>query len=112
MLPNNPPVPAVPPATPKVNDVQDTLNSRQKTHGNFDTQARTSQKLKDAIHAEMEYNEHMLLADQLEALDMICVKISRILHGNPHEPDHWHDIAGYATLVANRLSTGKSHLDK
>jgi hypothetical protein len=38
-----------------------------------------------------------------ESLDMISNKIARIVNGNPSEPDHWIDIAGYATLIANRL---------
>lgn len=38
---------------------------------------------------------------------MIAVKIARILVGDCNHPDHWHDIAGYATLVADRLE-GKS----
>jgi hypothetical protein len=40
---------------------------------------------------------------QMEALEMIAHKIARILNGNPDHHDHWHDIAGYATLVAERL---------
>jgi hypothetical protein len=38
------------------------------------------------------------------------MKMSRILCGNPNEPDHWRDIAGYATLIENILVHGKSHL--
>jgi hypothetical protein len=34
---------------------------------------------------------------------MIVHKISRIVNGNPDKVDHWVDIAGYATLVADRL---------
>jgi hypothetical protein len=34
----------------------------------------------------------------MEALEMICTKIARILSGNPNDPDHWKDIAGYAEL--------------
>ena len=45
----------------------------------------------------------MLDADQVEALDMIATKIARILNGNPDHVDSWIDIAGYATLVADRL---------
>ena len=40
---------------------------------------------------------------QLEALEMICHKIARIVAGDPDFADHWRDIAGYATLVANEL---------
>jgi len=31
-------------------------------------------------------------------------KIGRILNGDPNWSDSWHDIAGYAQLVANRLN--------
>ena len=41
--------------------------------------------------------------DQREALEMIAHKIARILNGDPNYADNWIDIAGYATLVANRL---------
>jgi hypothetical protein len=41
--------------------------------------------------------------DQREALDMICSKMARIMNGDPNYVDSWEDIAGYATLVANRL---------
>jgi hypothetical protein len=51
-----------------------------------------------------QYSDFKYLAsDQKEALDMIVHKIARILNGNPNVHDHWHDIAGYATLIANRL---------
>jgi hypothetical protein len=42
-------------------------------------------------------------ADQLEALEMICHKIGRIVNGDPNYADSWIDIAGYAKLVADRL---------
>jgi hypothetical protein len=34
---------------------------------------------------------------------MICHKMARIMNGDPNYVDSWADIAGYATLVANRL---------
>jgi hypothetical protein len=42
-------------------------------------------------------NEHA------EALEMIAMKIARILSGNPNFADHWEDIEGYARLVSNEL---------
>jgi hypothetical protein len=45
----------------------------------------------------------------MEALDMIAVKISRILTGDPNYSDNWHDIQGFAKLVENRLLTGSSY---
>jgi hypothetical protein len=34
---------------------------------------------------------------------MILHKIARIVNGDPNWSDSWRDIAGYATLVADRL---------
>lgn len=41
--------------------------------------------------------------DQIECLEMIAHKVGRILNGDPHYHDSWLDVAGYATLVADRL---------
>jgi hypothetical protein len=81
--------------------IQKTLKERQKTHGDFATHALIAQSIKCQM-----FNAHgygALGATQREALDMIAHKIARILNGNPDHHDHWHDIAGYATLVANDL---------
>ena len=80
--------------------IEKTLKQRQKTHGEFATHAKISQQLK-AVLWEHDFQE--LDADQIEALEMICHKIARVLNGNQNHHDHWHDIAGYATLVADRL---------
>jgi hypothetical protein len=39
----------------------------------------------------------------MEALDMICHKIGRIINGDANYHDNWLDIAGYSMLVADRL---------
>lgn len=80
--------------------IEKTLKQRQKTHGDFATHAKISQELK-AVLWEHDFQE--LDADQIEALEMICHKIARVLNGDPNHHDHWHDIAGYATLVGDRL---------
>lgn len=77
-----------------------TLKQRQKTHGDFATHAAISQELKAVL---WKHDFQNLAPDQCEALEMIAHKIARILNGNPDHHDHWHDIAGYATLVAERL---------
>jgi hypothetical protein len=73
------------------------LSERAKTHGDYNMTARTSQKLKDLIRASPSYVD--MSRTQQESLDMIAVKLARIMCGNPHEPDHWRDIAGYALLA-------------
>lgn len=37
------------------------------------------------------------------SLDMIAMKMARILAGDPKHKDHWDDIAGYARLVSRSL---------
>jgi len=80
--------------------VQKTLKERQKTHGYFAGHARISQELKTVLR---NHGVNDLAVDQIEALEMICHKIARVLNGDPNHHDHWHDIAGYSTLVADRL---------
>ena len=36
--------------------------------------------------------------EQAESLEMIALKIARILSGNPDYSDHWDDVIGYAKL--------------
>ena len=79
--------------------VDQTLTSRAKTHGDFTVTADISQAQKDFFRAQDGYLK--LNLEQREALDMIAGKIARILSGNPNEPDHWHDIGGYAKLAEN-----------
>ncbi len=83
----------------------DILAERQQTHGDFSENAVISQAIKDAIRG----GSSTLTSVQREALDYFAGKIARICSGNPNEPDHWRDIAGYATLVADRLPTVEDH---
>ena len=52
---------------------------------------------------EDDVNWYRLPDDAREALDMIALKMSRIIHSNDNRVDSWHDKAGYATLVENRI---------
>jgi hypothetical protein len=71
------------------------LVEREKTHGSFVRVAEMSRQLKQIIYKN---NMHAMDNRQLEAADMICMKLARIVCGNPKEKDHWDDIAGYAKL--------------
>ena len=82
--------------------MSDILNEREKTHGDYYRVAGTSQELKDVMRRGK--NWKTLDDTQRETLEMISSKIGRILSGNPHEADHWRDIAGYATLVERWLT--------
>jgi hypothetical protein len=76
------------------------LNERAGNYGSFKDVAGCAQEIKNAIRM---CNNSELDDDQVEALDMIASKIARIVNGNPNHTDSWIDIAGYATLVADRL---------
>lgn len=82
-------------------NIADTLEERQKTHGAYEDHARVTQQIKDIMQAERGWGA--LTFSQRETLDMIAHKIGRVLAGNPNFHDHWHDIAGYSTLIANQL---------
>ena len=71
-------------------------NERKSTHGDWDTQSLLFDALLIRLTAAPGwYNlNHM----QRAALINITQKMSRIVCGNPDEPDHWDDIAGYAFL--------------
>jgi len=83
-------------------DINDTLTQRGKTHGDYKVHAAITQGLKAVIHGADNFSA--LTPSQKETLDMIAHKIGRILAGDPNVHDHWHDIAGYAQLVANQLT--------
>jgi hypothetical protein len=70
-------------------------DTRAKTHGDYNQMSALSQALKTRIRAE----SRSLTAQQQESIEMICVKIARIVCGDASEVDHWRDIAGYAELI-------------
>jgi transposase len=84
-------------------DVDQVLDSRAKDYGKFIEGAEIMQMLKRLVHNYIEDRGTPLAFDQREAIDMIIHKLGRIINGNPDKVDHWVDIAGYATLVAERL---------
>lgn len=92
------------------NDVQATLSTRQSSHGDFRENGRIMQTLKFVCRGGK--NWETLPPHQREALDMITHKIGRILSGNSDHADHWHDIAGYATLCENIILTGEPYVSK
>jgi hypothetical protein len=83
-----------------VTEVANTLRQRGAQYGPFEDQALVEQRIKSSMRTG---NWDRLAPDQKAALEMIAVKVSRILTGNPDYPDNWHDMAGYATLVDRRL---------
>ena len=89
----------------------DTIKQRDSVHGNFSDTARISQLLKSVIDHELvnrqNRNQPKLTHVQREMLDMITSKIARIIAGDHNEPDHYHDIGGYALLAENEAKLSK-----
>ena len=84
-------------------NVNKTLNERGGRYGKFIDNATIAQDLKSYVRSCGSWDT--LDPDQREAIDNICIKMSRILSTGTDKTylDNWVDIAGYATLVADRL---------
>ena len=82
-------------------DLVETLKERGTRYGNFHMQACITQSLKHSLQEAP--NWRTLPMDMREALEMIASKMARILNGDPTYKDSWHDIAGYAKLIEERL---------
>jgi len=82
--------------------VDATLAERDKRYGGFINNASIAQRVKAVIRTAPNWYE--MSYDKREALEMIASKIGRMLSGDPEYVDNWHDIAGYATLVEDRLT--------
>ena len=89
-------------------NVNEMLAGREARYGSFEGHAEISQQLQCVIRTYEARRGCDLDPDQREALGMISHKIARILNGDPNYADNWIDIAGYATLVANRLEKGEN----
>jgi hypothetical protein len=81
--------------------IDDTLLERGKRYGAFDKHAEITQELKCVMQRSPKWG--LLTPSQKEALEMIQHKVGRILNGDPNYHDSWHDICGYAKLVADQL---------
>lgn len=82
-------------------EIRDILNEREARYGGYSSVSEVSQALKKVIRDESLSD---LKPYHQESLDMICNKIARIICGDPEYKDSWADIAGYATLSADRCS--------
>ncbi len=77
--------------------------AEEYTRGDYQDRARMTQALKTVLIDEAVEPYEALDPVVRESLEMIMHKISRIVNGDPYEPDHWYDIAGYASLVPRQM---------
>lgn len=83
--------------TTSSDQVASILADRTPKYGAFIDNATISQSVKDIFHQSPNWTK--LRADQQEALDMMCIKLGRILSGDPNHKDSWQDLAGYPLLT-------------
>ena len=77
--------------------IEETLESRDSTHGDFVDQAECAQRMVDVLNKAEGW---MRCPKWMQyAMQMICMKLARIVHGDCRTTEHWHDIQGYARLV-------------
>jgi len=88
---------------PQETDVDETLNTRAQDYGKFKDGAALMQGIKRLLADHAAKHDKLFADDQWEAIEMIVHKMARIVNGNPDKVDSWVDIAGYATLVSDRL---------
>lgn len=82
--------------------IEAVLAERHGQYGPYVTVSAISQNLKKIIHESPNYR--FMPPMMQESLDMMCNKISRLLAGgNYYLHDTWHDIGGYAKLIADEL---------
>ena len=84
-------------------DIDATLAERGSRYGSSYVElAKLSQNLKRTMRATP--NWPTLPPDVRESLELIQLKVARILSGDPEYKDNWHDIIGYAKLIDDRLT--------
>lgn len=69
---------------------------RGSSHGDWDKSAEFMSEVKGMM--KMTPNWSDMPARQREALEMVVHKVSRILHGDYNDPEHWVDAGGYLKL--------------
>ena len=79
------------------------VDERAEKYGKFESLAEVSQRFKDSLHYFLITRNKYLAPDQQEAMELIFHKFARIINGDADYVDNWKDIAGYATLIADRL---------
>ena len=92
-----------------MNDVvAEITRKRGSVYGPFLHNSIVAQAIKKALRSIPDPDNEGLCWENLphdvrEALDLIALKMSRIVTGDHRYLDNWDDIGGYAKIVADRL---------
>jgi hypothetical protein len=87
-------------------EIDQILEERGSRYGDFGSQAIITQNIKAAMRHSPNWAK--LPNDMKEALEMMALKVGRILNGDPTWLDSWTDAVGYAQLVVDRLERGQN----
>jgi hypothetical protein len=82
-------------------NVDKILDERGSRYGSYVKTARVSQNIKRAMADSPNWG--VLPDDTKETLEMLALKIARLLNGDPEYVDNVIDIIGYTQLVLDRL---------
>jgi hypothetical protein len=77
------------------------FNEREKRYGIYQDGAYICENIKAAFRKSK--NWEVLDPDQKLSLDMVALKISRALNGDPNYSDNWRDASVFFMMVADRL---------
>jgi len=83
--------------------VEQTLKQRGAEYGDWREDARVADTLISVCENTDNWNK--LPPFMRQSIRLICIKLGRILSGNPHNRDSWHDIQGYAKLAEDRCES-------
>ena len=88
--------------------IEQTLQEREATHGDFSDVAAYAQLMKEILRNSTGYRR---MSDaQRESCEAWLSKTARIMAGDVDHIDHAHDIAGYATLYVR--ACGARHAER
>jgi len=72
-----------------------------------DVTKRTAQIFHHMVFNAPQFASKQDLSLYYEALHMIALKVARLVNGQINHADSWRDIAGYAMLVCNQITTNQ-----
>lgn len=81
--------------------VEQVVEARGKTHGDWGKMADVAQTLKATLHQAPNWGRLSLM--QRETLDSVCTKIARIVVGDASVREHWVDLIGYLEITLHRM---------
>jgi hypothetical protein len=90
-------------------NVNELLNKRSATHGDYKDVAEFSQNMKVLFSTGKNWEK--LNNNQKEAIEMMCSKFARIMSGDQNFPDHWDDLSGYAMLASAYSGVSLPHVE-